>query len=59
MKYPNTTTSYVVALGDAFNGLQLYGPFVTREEAVEWSAVNAPMRGVIAEMLPPKYEVVL
>jgi hypothetical protein len=27
----------VLAVGDAFDGVQLYGPFGTREEAIEWA----------------------
>ncbi len=32
---------WVVALGDAFDGLSLFGPFDDCEEACEWAERNA------------------
>jgi hypothetical protein len=33
-------TQFAVALGNAFDGITLYGPFEDHEEAIEWASEN-------------------
>lgn len=42
---------YVLALGDAFSGLELIGPFDTRLEAAEW-AEGLKQQWTVVELEP-------
>jgi hypothetical protein len=47
---------YVAVTGSPLNGFQLYGPFDTVDQAVEWAESKAPMLGPCTVMPLEKAE---
>ena len=47
---------YVVAVGDPFNGITLYGPFDGREAAFEWAEETFPASYSLVRLNAPSLE---